>query len=157
MALPGGIRGARGSTLVELVVAMLLVAVAVSSLMAAMLSLPRNQQASQEWERGSFCANSVLHDLRNYVKPAGFTDAIPTAPTDMTNPASPKPWHLPGDTCTSCWALEAGLHDGTMAMPASCRTGTYAATLAYTVAVVVINGQETRTASAVISWHSKTR
>ncbi|HVE14176.1 MAG TPA: hypothetical protein VNI01_12325 [Elusimicrobiota bacterium] len=144
----------RGATLVETLAAVLLLSIAVSSLMAAMLSLPRNQMATQNWERATFCADAVLHELRSYVKPAYFTAAVPTAPTDTTDPAHPIAWHLPGDSCPSCWALDVGTHDGTQAMPASCRAAPFNGTLSYTVTV---NGQDVRSVTADVTWHSNTR
>ena len=144
---------ASGAILAEMLAALLMVMIGVSSLLGAMLSLPRQQKATKNWALANLCVNSVTEELRNYVKPEAFTEAIPAAPMD-TSVDPPIPWHLRGDTCADCWALAPGNHDGTQAMLPQCRAPPFSATLTYTVAVVSVNGLSTRKVDARIEWQT---
>lgn len=141
----------RGAVLAEVIVALLLLLIGLTSLMAAVVRVPLHRQIGLDESRANLCATAVLQTLRNYVKPEEFAADFPSAPVDETT-AVPRPWHLPGDDCLDCWALAEGEHDGTLAMPAECRRPPLNARLKYTVTVAEINGSPTRAVSARIDW-----
>ncbi len=105
----GGVCRRRGAALVEIIISLLLIGVAVSAIMSAMLSTSVQSTQSKGRERTALCLNQLLQELRNYV--TAETSSSPDAPGG----AGASGWKLPKDTCSglgaNCWALAVGSHN----------------------------------------------
>jgi Tfp pilus assembly protein PilV len=138
-------KGQRGAALVELLVAGIVLAFAVSALVGAMLGTSRASHRSKGRETAALYTTMLLEELKNYVT----ADASPRegAPGDP-----PGSWKLKGDPC-GCWALMEGAHDASALLPSEFRDKAKAR-LTYTVNVETVGaeGDEVRTVEARLDW-----
>ena len=123
--------GIAGSTLVEVMISILLVATAVASTTPIMISAHIAPVEDDIRRQMSLSARQLKETLRNY--------NTPTPTITLGAPGLPA-WHLPEDSsCIACWALEDGDHDATAMVPASLRSA-YNARMTYRVATVAAPG-----------------
>ena len=127
--------------MLEVVISILILALAVPGIFGALLSASMQTGVSTEHERAALQVQSLLDELRDFV--TASTAAAADAPGDSGT------WMLTGDTC-GCWALQAGAHDVTARLPAEFRD--HGAHLRYTVDVVMVNGQNVRRVNARLEW-----
>jgi Tfp pilus assembly protein PilV len=133
-----------GAVLVEIIISVLLTAVAVSAILGAMLSTSQQAARSQARERAALCLYQLVQELRNYVT----ADASPNP--DAPGGGGADGWRLPGDAC-GCWALdETQPHDVSARLPAELAQS--GATMSYTVQVVPVNGLQSRQVTATLNW-----
>ena len=132
--------------MVEVVIATLILALAVSSFVAGMLSTTMQARKVEGRDRGSRHTNALLQELRNYV-----TAAPMPAPGAPGNPA----WHLPGDACAGCWALSEGRHDVTALLPAELSAPPLNARMTYTVTLRLSGGDTARAVDAEMTWDAE--
>lgn len=138
----------RGTALVEVVVATLLVAVAVSAMSGALLSSGGQSNRAQDEELASVQLETLLAELRNFVTsdPTPSPDSVGAGPDIRGN----YDWRLEGDAC-GCWALdETRAHDVTSRLPAEFRARHPEARLTYTVR---LEADETRRVDAHLDWN----
>ena len=146
MRSPAAVRGRRrvGAALVEVIISVLLMAVAVSAIMSAMVSTSLQSGRSQDREQVALCLTQLLQELKDYVT------ADPAPSPDAPGGAGPDGWQLPGDAC-NCWALdETRNHDVTARLPAPLAQA--GARMSYAVKVVQANGLDTRQVTATLTW-----
>lgn len=118
--------GVRGSSLVEVMIATLLLSVAVSLITISVLNAMLIQTRVGKKEVVVNSIDRLLVELRNYVT----EDTSPRAGAPGSPPGS---WKLPGDTC-NCWALKTGItHNGKFFLPAKFVGNPHNATLTYQV------------------------
>lgn len=92
-----------GSTLIEVVIATMVFAIAAAAAGAVLVSALTVKRTNRARSAMVGEIASLKDELRNYV----------TADTAVTHgaPGSP-PWHMPEDaSCNACWALSPGIHD----------------------------------------------
>ena len=152
--MKGKLFNSRGLTLVEVVVAMFLlagmaVAMTALPLTAKMMLVNRSiQGVLKEQMRG------VNNELRAYVADADYINALP---------AGTAGWSLSYDSCTGChtlgggagkcWVLEENCtHNVTGHLPSNITAAPYNAMLLYTVAVSTVNNYQIRIASFTYSY-----
>ncbi|MBI3300195.1 MAG: hypothetical protein HYZ75_18665 [Elusimicrobia bacterium] len=142
---------ARGTTLVEVVIAILILSVVVAGFSSGLYAAIAGTKQGDARQQASLSARQLQEELKNYVT------ADPT--TAEGAPGSP-PWHLPGDACTgcaggsACWALtEACTHDVSGRLPEEYRTG-YLMTLRYRVDLVSSGGETLREVAIDVDWQS---
>ena len=133
--------GERGGALIEVVVAVLILALTVPGIFGALLTASAQTTVSTEHERASLEVQSLLDELRDFVT----ANADPSAEA----PGEAGTWHITGDDC-GCWALQAGNHDVTTRLPADIRAR--GARMRYTVDVLMVNGQAVRRVNARLDW-----
>jgi Tfp pilus assembly protein PilV len=132
---------------VEIIISLLLIGVAVSSVMSAMLSTSLQSGRSQDQEQSALCLNQLLQELRNYVT----ADISPNP--DAPGGGGASGWSLPEDTCgNNCWALAAGKHTIDVAQaPTACANAT---AISYLVTPVTLNNKNTISqVTAQITWN----
>lgn len=147
LLIPRRPRGRGGYLLVEMAVAMLLVALVTAGIMGVLLNVKQQGKKVQMKEQFSMQVNMLVHELKAYVTDdLSITDGAPGSP----------PWHLPGDPCPSlpsdCWALEAGEHDATSLLPASLKGAPHNGTMTYQVTVDNSRGVPMRKVDVNVSW-----
>ncbi|MBI3299209.1 MAG: hypothetical protein HYZ75_13655 [Elusimicrobia bacterium] len=140
--------GARGAALVEVIISGLLIAIAVSSVMGALLHARRGAGKTGSLERASLHAERLRTELKNYVT----DDHSPLEGAPGTPPGS---WKLEGDPC-DCWALREGAHDASALLPEDFRTR-HGATMTYVVSVTVVDGSPLRQADIKVRWEDADR
>lgn len=133
---PGG--GRAGFSLVEVMVAILLTAIIVTSVFAVAVTAQKSSGVFDRKVITNYAASQLLDRLRNYV-----TASTSGAGTDRgPNGTGAQSWTLPGDSCTgcggspNCYALdadEACLHDVTTMLPQTLRDPPYNMTMTYQV------------------------
>lgn len=128
--------------MVELLISMLLLATAVSAILAGMLSAPQNLNRAQRKVQGTQYAEALLQELKNFV-------IDETLISDGT--VSAADWHLPDDTNPD-WALADGDHDATAMLPSAFRSAPFNASMTYAVSTVLQNGLPTKSVSVQLSW-----
>lgn len=138
----------RGSALVEVIIAVLLLAMAGAAVFGALVTASRQGATGPEREQASLQVEALLDELRNFT--TADTSEIPSAPGDVHG--SSRTWTISGDAC-NCWALAAGPHDVTARLPASLRVGRQAR-LGYTVAEETVNGLLVRRVNARLDWET---
>lgn len=135
----------KGAVMVELVVAAILVAVAVTAMTSVVLQGSGHRGKMQRRERGMLHAGQLLNDLKNYVT------ADPSAATQGSAPN--QCWNLrPGGMTSPCpggWALSPGQHDASFMLPAELRNAPINATLTYNVTV---GGTGNRAVTVDFNW-----
>lgn len=137
--------GVRGGTLVEVVISILLVAIASTGIFGALFSASLQAGVSTDQELVALQLQSVLDELRNYVT-QDLTNT-PDAPGQVVGVN--RNWHLQGDAC-ACWALQEGVaHDVSSRLPPELAAR---ARLSYRVTSVIVNGQQLRQVKATIDW-----
>ena len=103
-------RSRQGFTLVEVIVAMMLLLIAISGVYAAMLTALTSFGSNEQRYQANIASRDLADTLKNYV--TADLAPVPGAP------GSPA-WHLPGDSCSgcpggaTCWALAVCTHDAT--------------------------------------------
>jgi prepilin-type N-terminal cleavage/methylation domain-containing protein len=111
-------RSEHGFTLVEVLVAMVILLIAIGGVYAALLTAVTGSGSNEQRYQANLASRELSETLKNYV--TGSLADVPGAP------GSPA-WHLPGDACTSCpggadcWALAACTHDATAQLSPSLR------------------------------------
>jgi Tfp pilus assembly protein PilV len=130
----------RGGAMIEVVISVLILALAVPGIFGAMLSATGQTSVSVEQERAALEVQSLLEELRNYVT---------ANPASSEGPGAAGGWVLPGDSC-ACWALQAGDHEATERLPRDLRDR--GARLRYTVDLVAVNGEPVRRVHARVDW-----
>lgn len=135
----------KGGVLVEILIAILLLASATMAFMGALLSAPANIDNAERKVEVLKYGEAVLRELSNYVTEE--TAAVANAP------GSPTPWHLPGDD-NSGWALDAGTHDVTSRLPAELQAAPFSATMSYEVSVTMVNGLPLRQVDLNLQWQN---
>ena len=143
----GGIRLRRGAALMEVIISVLLIGIAVSTIMGSVLSTSLQSGHSRDREQAAVSLNQLLQELKNYVTADSTTPNNPDAPG--TGPAG---WTLPGDACDTCWALDPAFnpHDVSSRLPQSLTQN--GAKMTYTVNVVPVNGLNTSLVTATLTW-----
>jgi hypothetical protein len=155
----------RGSMIVELIVAVLILAVAVAVMLGGMLQSAGNKVRVQDKEMGTIFLNQLLQSLGNYVT---------ADPSDVTKDRAPNCcWNFLPPGTTACgapancpagsgWALDeaypaagacaaAGCHDvSAVFLPAELRAPPHNATLIYTVTINPLTGL--RDVGADLKW-----
>lgn len=122
----------RGFTLVEVVVAMLVTAVVVTSVFAVAMTVKRGTAVSERRVAANNAGKELLEKLKNYVTPETGT---------WPGPGVGGSWRLPEDSCgtcpAGCYALRVGCeHDASSLIPARWRAAPYNMTLRYQVYVI---------------------
>lgn len=142
-------RASRGSTLAEMVIATMLLAIVVVGVYAALYAAAAGTRHGGLRQQGALFARQLEEELKNYV--TADTAVLAGAP-------GAPPWHLPGDACGgcsgggSCWALAEGCtHDVTARLPAEYRDG-YGMTLRYAVTLETVAGRTLRRARIDADW-----
>lgn len=125
----------RGFTLVETLIAVLLISVVVTSVFSLALTAKISSVKTERRASGMFYVRRTTEKLKAYVT-ADKTAAVAAAM------GAPVDWKLPEDACNSglgtcsaanCWALEICTHDVTAMLPAALSGAPINAKLAYTV------------------------
>lgn len=128
----------RGYTLVETLIAMMLISVVVTSVFSLVLTARVGVKKSGKRGQAVFYLRQVMEGLK------GFVTADTSAP-------GPNNWVLPGDAC-GCWALQAGNHNVTNFLPPSFRAAPTNGQLSYTVTDANCGGQTCKQVAFSISW-----
>lgn len=128
----------RGYTLVETLIAMMLISVVVTSVFSLVLTARMGVKKSGKRGQAIFYLRQVMEGLK------GFVTADTSAP-------GPNNWVLPGDTC-GCYALQAGNHNVTNFLPPSFRAAPTNGQLSYVVTDANCGGQTCKQVSFSISW-----
>lgn len=123
-----------GFTLVETLIAVLLISVVVTSVFSLALTAKISSVKTERRASGMFYVRRTTEKLKAYVT------ADKTAATAVAMGA-PVNWKLPEDSCNSglgtcpavCWALDVCTHDVTAMLPAALSAAPINAKLAYTV------------------------
>lgn len=150
----------QGFTLAEVLISILLIAIAVLSVFSIQLATRVQTKKTILREQAAQFNRSLQERLRNFVRPA--TDALP--------PGGPD-WHLPGDDCGTpgvpaddfCWALDTlggEEHDatnalnaaGTLLLPADFRAAPSNGKLKYKVVSDLVNGKPVRRVEVRVTW-----
>lgn len=119
--------------MIEVVVSILLVAIAAAGIFGALFSASLQASVSTDQELAALEVQSLLDELRNFVT---------EDPSDAT-------WRLQGDGC-ACWALQENVvHDVTARLPAALAGR---ATMNYRVEIVLAGGREVRQVRARLDW-----
>ncbi|MBI5594828.1 MAG: hypothetical protein HY928_01935 [Elusimicrobia bacterium] len=142
-------REERGATLAEVLIAILLLAFMVSSMVGVLFSSSLGATTGDVRLRASQAVEALDGDLRNFVAAdRASVERAPGAPA----------WHLPGDRCDgcaggpTCWALQDRCtHDVSARLPADLRQG-FGMGMSYTVEVKDHGGQPVRKARISVSW-----
>lgn len=144
-----------GVALVEVLIAGLLLAIAVSAMMGAMLTSKRSGKRSVEREMAAMESHRLLQGLKNYVAvPAEGKeepDAVEGAPG---YPPGSGNWRIEGDPC-NCWALAEGDHDATSWLSPLFMADYPGARMTYKVSVVNINNNNVRRVAVSLQWDGK--
>lgn len=133
-------RAHRGSAQLEVLISVLLLAVAAAAVFAALLSSSYQTKTASDREQASLQIENLLDELRN------FTTADKTGP----GPATDNTWKVYGDSCAGCAALDPGLHDVSSRLPAAMLARN--ATLTYTVSPTTVNGVTLNQVSVQLDW-----
>lgn len=141
-------RRRRGATLTEVVIAVLLLALATTGLLGALYSSVLGQRSGEARFRTAALARELHEELKNFVTAdLAVTHGAPGAPS----------WHLPGDLCAgcaggaSCWALASGCtHDVTARLPADLRDS--GMKMSYVVTEVRVAGRTLRRVVVQSDW-----
>lgn len=120
--------GQAGVALVELLVAMLLVALAVSAVAGSLLSVSRNRGRLERREQGLLHVNQLLQELKRFVSSDPSAQTADMAPEGCWNFRDPPP----AGACLPGWALSDGAHDASFLLPGAWRAE-FGARLTYTV------------------------
>ncbi|MBI5208626.1 MAG: hypothetical protein HY927_01475 [Elusimicrobia bacterium] len=133
--------GKRGSSLAEVLIATVLLASAVSTVAAVILSGLQQGGLMGTREQVALLTQGLLGELENYV----------TADPAPSPEAPGGSWALPGDSC-ACWALEERTHDVTARLPSELRER-FGARMSYTVTVEDRAGKAVRRVEARVDWN----
>ena len=131
-----GKRGCSGFTLVETLIAVLLIAIVVTSVFSLALTTKGVSVKSGRREQALFFTRKAMEKLKAYV--TGDETFAEAGPNYARNPG--RPWAIPEDACTGCggvgqcWALDPNCtHDLTLMLPTKFRSSHINMTLGYTV------------------------
>jgi len=137
----------RGATLVELLMAVIVLAIAVSMTAGLMLSGGGQAERPKRKEEVSLYIGALMDELKNYVA-APAAGSVEPGPDEEAAPGGN--WRIPGDAC-NCWALKEGAHDVTASerfLPKEFRK-THNARLTYNV---TLNPDQTRRVDVTLDW-----
>lgn len=134
-------RARRGYTLVETLVAVMLVSVVVTSVFSMVLTAKIGTKKTGRRAEAMYYARQYMEMLKAYV----------TADTTAVGPTAG--WVLPGDPC-GCYALQNGVHTMTTNLPASFTAPPVNGQLSYTVSDVPCGAFTCKSVSFNVSWQS---
>lgn len=130
------LKSAKGFTLVETLVATLLIAIVVTSVFSLALTSKGASVKTGRREQALFYSRKAMEKLKAYV--TGDQDFAAAGPNYAQNPS--KPWAIAEDACTGCggqgqcWALDPNCtHDLTLLLPTKLRDAPVTMTLGYVV------------------------
>ena len=129
----------RGYTLVETLVAVMLVSVVVTSVFSLVLTARMGTKKTGRRAEAMFLARSYMESLKSFVT------------ADTSQPGPYPGWVLPGDPC-GCYALSNGVHNMTGALPASFRNAPVNGQLTYTVSDVACGASTCKSVTFNVSW-----
>ncbi|MBI3300345.1 MAG: prepilin-type N-terminal cleavage/methylation domain-containing protein [Elusimicrobia bacterium] len=129
----------RGYTLVETMIAVLLVSVVVTSVFSMVLTARTGVNKSGKKGQAVFYLREVVEALKTYVT------------ADLTAPG-PNSWQLPGDTC-GCWALQAGAHNATGYLPTSFTGAPTSGQLTYDVIDMACGAATCKQVTFNLTWN----
>lgn len=123
----------RGFTLVEVIVAILVTAVVVTSVFAVAMSVKRGTAVSERRLAANNAGKHLLEKLKNYVTPELAHSGVP-----WPGPGVGSGWKLPEDNCGDCgggcYALATGCeHNASALIPQMWRDPPYGMTMKYKV------------------------
>lgn len=140
--MKGSIRKRRGHTIIEVVVAMLLIAIMSALALPSFLTGQMSVGRSERRDAAADAVHRLSEELKSYV----------TADRTLVNGsgAGPDGWSLPGDRSGN-WALAPGAHDLDPALWAG-PLAAYRGALSYTVAVRATPSGPEPSVSFQVSW-----
>lgn len=130
-------KGRDGYTLVETMIAMLLVAMIVTSVFAMVVTAKTGAKKSESQAKAHFYARQQMEKLKSYVS------------ADLTAPGPTTNWVYPGDA-SGAYALAAGNHDVTSNLPATLRSLGW--TMSYTITDTTCGTKICKQAEFYVSW-----
>ncbi len=151
-------RSDSGYTLVEVMVAMLLTSVMVTSVFSVALTVKTGGSKGERKIKASSGAKQIAAVLKNYVTGDPLTLTIPGPGT------GPNSWSMDGNvgngvgliddtSCTDCYALTTGAHPLRNILPAEFEASPYFAQLTYTVTVTdTVNGRPVPSVTITTTW-----
>ncbi|MFA5140450.1 MAG: type II secretion system protein [Elusimicrobiota bacterium] len=129
-------RNCKGFTLVETLVAVLLIAIVVTSVFSLALTSKGASVKTGRREQALFYTRKAMEKLKAYV--TGDETFAAAGPNYARDPG--RPWAIPEDACGGCggagqcWALDPTCtHDLTLMLPAKLRDAPISMTLGYAV------------------------
>ncbi|MFH1726726.1 MAG: prepilin-type N-terminal cleavage/methylation domain-containing protein [Elusimicrobiota bacterium] len=134
-----GIRGQSGYTLVETMVAILLVSFVVTSVFSVVLTARMGAHKTGVRGQALYFVRQSMERLKAYVS------------ADTSAPGPTPNWTYPGDAC-NCYALAQGVHDITSTLPVSFRGAPRNGTLEYNVSNQACGGQMCQRVEFQIKW-----
>jgi len=133
--------GRSGYTLVETLIAILLVAMVVTSTFSMVLTARMGFAKAGFRGRAYFHAKRAMERVRAYV----------ASDTSASIPAPNSQFRMPGDTC-NCYALQAGSHDITSTLPDDFRNAPVNGRLVYNVSNVACGTQTCKRVDFTVTW-----
>jgi prepilin-type N-terminal cleavage/methylation domain-containing protein len=138
------VKGERGYTLVETMIAMLLVALVVTSIFSMVVTAKMGAKKSGNQAQAHFFARQQMEKLKSYVS----ADLSAPGPRGSGGTA-PANWVFPGDA-SGGYALQAGNHDVTSNLPASLRSLGW--TMSYTVTDTTCGTKTCKKVDVNVGW-----
>lgn len=134
----------RGSTLIEVVISILIVAVVTMSVFSVALVGRQSKGRATRRAAAAFAQRRLLEELKNYI--TADIEAVPGPG------AFPNGWGLPGDHC-GCWALTAGTHrlDADVWLP-QLAGRPYNGVISYLVTTEAVSVGDLPTVTASVAW-----
>jgi prepilin-type N-terminal cleavage/methylation domain-containing protein len=149
MAKGGGSFGRKGFTIVEVVIAILLVGVMAMAFGLAMTAKTAGVQVDCRTQASAAIRN-VSDALKSYVT-ADATLTSPVGPGNNAASCSNK-WHLPGDTNVNCALTNSGTHVPPTSLLGVFATAPCNGTLTYTMTTLTPTGGDQQKVTFVASW-----
>ena len=133
-------RSARGGyTLVEVLVAVMLIATVVTSVFSLVLTAKMGVKKTGRRAEAMFLSRQYMETLKSFVT------------ADVTQPGPFPGWVLPGDPC-GCYALQNGIHVMTAALPTTFRSAPVNGQLTYNVTDVPCGASTCKSVTFNVSW-----
>ena len=126
-------------------IAMLLVAMIVTSIFGMVLTAKTGAKKSESQAKAHFYARQQMEKLKSYVS----ADLTAPGPRGATVTTAPNNWLYPGDSSGN-YALAAGNHDVTSNLPASLRSLGW--TMSYTVTDTVCGTKVCKETKIDVAW-----
>lgn len=131
----------RGYTLVETLVAVMLISVVVTSVFSLVLTAKLGTKKTGRRAEAMLLARAYMETLKSFVT------------ADTTQPGPFPGWVLPGDPC-GCYALQNGVHNLTTALPVEFRNAPINGQLTYTVSDVACGALTCKSVVFNVSWQN---
>ena len=145
-------RGEKGYTLVEVMVAMLLTSIMVTSVFSVALTVKTGGSKGERKIKAAAGARQIAAQLKNYVTGDPTTTTIP-GPGSGLNSWSMDSGGVDDTSCVNCYALTAGSHTLTGVLPASFEAAPFNARVIYFVSTTdTVNGRPVPSVSITTTW-----